>query len=582
MIYPPWNFLRYGSASVPLPAGGPLEAPLAERIAERVAQVRAHPNDAQAWGKLGETYDVHEIFPQAILCYERAQLLAPADPRWPYWLGIAQRVGDQKAALACFERTIGLSPDLAAAHFYAAHGYLALERPDDARREFERALALEPEAPAALIGMAKLALSRDDGKTALEFLARAGQQPQSTSEARWLSAAAWRALGDETKAQSFSAPNEAPPAQETFPDKLRSQLFWDEGVTLAFARQRSDAYLARGENDRALQELQLYVDKAPKSADALVLLADAYSRVGKPDEALARYQAACTLDPTQASALSQWGLALARKGRTAEALAKLRQALDLEPSSVEFKSNIAILLCSSQEKNDREEGLRLLGEAAEARPEDVSLRLNLAQALRANGRNEEALAAFLRVLALAPDDARMRFEYGVLCATTGHLEDAAQAFARVVELSPSKSAARINLARALTQLGRHQAALAALRSFQEFAPHNVEARSGLAWMLCTSPDDGSRAGPEALALAKELTSETEAKNPEMLVILSAAQAEVGDFESAVKSIEQALELLKPKPPDPVYDPAQVGIIDRALEMDKAFKAGKPYRSGGPQ
>lgn len=582
LLYQPWKLLRYGSATPPLPASSDLEEPLSERIQARLAAVREHPYDATAWGQLGEAYDVHQIFPQAIVCYERAQLLAPNEPRWPYWLGIGQRVGNQGAALACFERTIALAPDWAAAHFYAGHGYLSSERLDDAVREFERALALEPEAPAALIGLAKVALSRNDANKALEYLERANHETQRTKESRWLMAAAWRALGDETKAQSYSALNQPPPAQEPFPDKLRAKLLHDEGVTLIFARQRADAYFANGEKDRAIAELQTYVERLPKSAPALAALADLYMRAGKPEDAIARYQAACTLDATLAAAFSQWGAALARTGKVAEGTAKLRQALALEPTKVEFKSDLGAVLCASAQKEEREEGLRLLGEAAQARPEDPALRLNFAQALRANGRLDEAVAAFQRALDLAPNDVRMRFEFGMLCATSGHMEESAAAFARVLELDQSQMSARLNYIRALGELGRYKEALAALRTARELNPKSVEIRAQIAWILSTSPDDATRSATEGLALAQELAKETENQNPEMLVILAAAEAESGQVEGATLTLEGALELLKPKAPEPVSNPAHVAIIDRALAMRKAFKAGKPYRMAVPQ
>ncbi len=581
LLYRPWNLLRYGSATPPLPASSELEAPLSERIQTRIAAVREHPYDATAWGQLGETYDVHQIFPQAIVCYERAQLLAPEEARWPYWLGIGQRVGNQSAALACFERTIALAPDWAAAHFYAGHGYLSSERLDDAVREFERALQLEPEAPAALIGLAKVALSRNDPKQALEYLERANHATQRTQESRWLMAAAWRALGDEAKAQTYSDATQ-PPSQEPFPDKLRAELLRDEGVTLIFARQRADAYFANGEKDRAIAELQSYVEKVPKSAPALVALGDLYMRAGKPEDAIARYQAACTLDGTLAAAFSQWGSALARTGKVPEGAAKLRQALALEPSKVEYKSDLGAVLCGSAQKEEREEGLRLLGEVAQARPEDPSLRLNFAQALRANGRPDEAVAAFQRALDLAPNDVRMRFEFGMLCATSGHMEEAAAAFGRVVELDQSQMSARLNHIRALNELGRYKQALAALRTARELDPKSVEIRAQIAWILSTSPDDATRSAAEGLALAQELARESENKNPEMLVILAAAEAESGDLEGASVTLDGALELLKPKAPEPVSNPAQVAIIDRALAMRKAFKAGKPFRMAAPQ
>ncbi len=577
-LYKPWNFLRYGRQDPPLPTTGELQAPLSERILERVAAVRASPYDATAWGKLGETYDVHEMFPQAIECYERAQLLAPKESRWPYWLGIAQRIGNQAAALAQFERAVALEPTLAAAHFYAGHGYLSSERVEDAAAAFKRALEHEPTAPAAWIGLAKVAMSKDDPAGALECLENAERNHPTTREARWLMAGAWRARGDEKRASEFAGPSDPLPAQEPFPDKLRSKLLWDEGVTLYYARQRADSLLGRGETDAALAQLQSYLDRAPRSVDGLIALADLYARLNQHDEAISRYQAACTLDPTRGAALSQWGALLAKTGKAAEGTAKLRQALELEPSRVEFQSNLGSILCSSSSASDREEGLRLVSAALGTSPDDPRLRVNYAQALRVNGRAEESIPAFQSAIELAREDPRLQFEYGVVCASAGKLDLAAGAFARVLELDPTQFSARMNLVRVLTESGRHPEALVALRTARESAPNNLEVRGQLAWLLATSPDAGVRSGAEALALAKELTSEDPLATAEFMVIRAAAEAESGDLDAAKVTLEGALRSLQPKNSESISNPVVIAIIDRALACRKAFGAGQAYRN----
>ncbi len=581
-IYKPLNFLRYGSAEPPLPgAGANLEAPLAARIQERVVLVRSKPYDGEVWGMLGETYDVHELFPQAVTCFERAQVLAPNEVRWPYFLGLVQRIGDQKRALACFERAIALAPDMASAHFFAGHGYLQSERFDDAKREFTRALELEHDVPATLIGLAKVALSKNDPTAALEFLERAKQQNPSTKEADWLMAAAWRALGDETKAGQFAAPGEAPPAQESFPDRLRAQEQSQEGVTLSFARTRAGLLIERGAPEAAVKEITRYLDLAPTSAPALIALGDVYMKIGKPEEAIPRFQAALTIDPTKSEALMGWGAALVRSGKREEALAKLRQALALDSSNLEVKLNLAAALAESSSKAEREESLALMIEVSQARPLDLSSWVNLAQAQGANGHADEAIAAFQRALKLSPDDVGLRHQFGVLCARVGNIDKAAEAFAAVVQAEPAVIEARLNLIHALTELKRHPEAIAALRSAHELAPKNIQWRAQLAWLLATSPEDAARSGEEALSLARELSEATEGKNPEFLVILAAAQAESGDIPAATKSVDAALEMMKPKGADPQAEEKFTEIIGRALGCRDAFKEGKPYRIDVP-
>jgi tetratricopeptide (TPR) repeat protein len=328
-----------------------------------------------------------------------------------------------------------------------------------------------------------------------------------------------------------------------------------------------------------VKEIQAYLDQAPTSAAALSALGDVYMRIERPEEALTRYQAALTADPTRAATLASLGSALGRTGNPEEGVAKVRQALALEPENLDFKAALAGLLVGKPDAAEREECLRLIREISAARPEDGIAWINLAQAESASGNAEAALTAFQRALVLAPDDPGVRHEYGGLCARLRRMPEAAEAFAAVVRLAPERMEARSNLIRALTELGRDREAGAALRSALEVAPKSIQLRAQLAWLLATSPDDAARSGAESFELASALVSESAGKNPEMLVIEAAARAEMADFPSATKSIEAALELLKPKPGEVVADAMLAGIVEKALGCRKAFQEGKAFRAG---
>jgi tetratricopeptide (TPR) repeat protein len=576
LIYKPWERLRYGHVEPPLPVLEGQELPLQRRIQERVEQVRAKPYDAAVWGKLGETYDVHELFAEADVCYARAATLGPDEVRWPYLRGVLLSIGDQQAAIAAFERALALQPNLAAAHYQLGKLFLAGARLEEAQRSFSRALELEPRAVAAQIGLANVALAQSDAKRALELLELAEKIKPGSAEVRRIQAAAWRVLGDEDKAQILTAQAGASPAPEPFPDPLRAESILAEGVTLKFARARAENWLARGDPKQAVAELNAYLEQNPKFAPALVSLADLYMKTDQVEDALPRYQAAATLDPTNSAALVQWGIALTRTGRSDLGIEKLRQALALEPTRAEFRANLGAMLCGSEDAELRTEGLSLLAEVAKQLPDDASMQLNFAQALRSNERHEEALAAFERALLLAPGNARARFEYGLLCAQMGRFDNAVDAFERVIELEPTRMTAHDNLIWTLTRMGSYRDAIEALRIAQPLAPKNYTLRGQLAWLLATCPDDGVRSGAESLAITRELVEITQAKNPEFLVMLGAAQAETGEFKAAIASVDQALELMKPKE-DVVSDPALVGIIQRALACKRAFEAGQGYR-----
>jgi phosphatidylglycerol:prolipoprotein diacylglycerol transferase len=73
-------------------------------------------------------------------------------------------------------------------------------------------------------------------------------------------------------------------------------------------------------------------------------------------------------------------------------------------------------------------------------------------------------------------------------------------------------------------------------------PQSAIAFNRLAWIQATCPQASVRDAAGALANAKQACALTSTRNPEYLATLSAAEAEGGDFKSAVETQQQALRL----------------------------------------
>ena len=89
--------------------------------------------------------------------------------------------------------------------------------------------------------------------------------------------------------------------------------------------------------------------------------------------------------------------------------------------------------------------------------------------------------------------------------------------------------------------------------------------NNFAWVLATSTVDKLRNGQRALELATEACRLTDYKQAHILSTLAAAYAETGDFESAKKWSEKAVE---------IGDEEHREALRKELE---SYRAGKPWR-----
>lgn len=97
-----------------------------------------------------------------------------------------------------------------------------------------------------------------------------------------------------------------------------------------------------------------------------------------------------------------------------------------------------------------------------------------------------------------------------------------------------------------------------------------EAQNNLAWILATHPNDKLRDGKEAVRLALAAVQQRRGNAISMLATLSAAYAEYGQFQQAIKVAENAQELALDQ-----------GYEDLAGELEKRiakFKEGTPHRA----
>jgi len=113
-----------------------------------------------------------------------------------------------------------------------------------------------------------------------------------------------------------------------------------------------------------------------------------------------------------------------------------------------------------------------------------------------------------------------------------------------MEINPQFAPALFEIAAINVKSGNIPDALLRYRQGLKIRPDNLKAANNLAWLLATSHDVKARRPEEALIMANKIVSATKEKNPDALDTLAAAQAALGNFESAIKTINKALLLIK--------------------------------------
>jgi len=274
---------------------------------------------------------------------------------------------------------------------------------------------------------------------------------------------------------------------------------------------------------------------------ALSLAAGAsYFEIGHWRDSFSLFDRALAVEPRNAIVLYSRGVARASEGQASEAMADFRAALDLHPRYAEAHANLGYLLLQA---GDYDAAVAALQVSLEIQPRAVKPLLNLGNALRTQGDEAGALALFERAVAVAPDSPIAADAHYWLGAT---LEAAApptarQHYRRAIALDPRHHWSHLRLA--LLDEGRGQDALAFARYelVLELDADNALALQRLAWLVATNSQ--LDAGHDAVVLAQRSLAAMGKGRTGALYVLAAAQASVGRFADAARSIQSALAAL---------------------------------------
>ena len=148
------------------------------------------------------------------------------------------------------------------------------------------------------------------------------------------------------------------------------------------------------------------------------------------------------------------------------------------------------------------DALEALRVAAELLPNDNDVFNNLAIALTAAGRYEDAILRCKQALKIKPDDARAFNNLGIAQSALGMLDAAVTSYREALRINPNYDKAHNNLGLALREIGRGEEAEQSYRRALEINPNYVVALVGAAY-ICVEKgelEEAAALGRKALSI----------------------------------------------------------------------------------
>lgn len=334
---------------------------------------------------------------------------------------IALQCGQVQPALALIKNAIAYQPSVAAYHANLAEAYRAAGEMSHAIASAQLALRLQPVYPDVAVNLGSLYMNQGRVGEAAELFRRAVEQKPDFAVAHNNLGNALRLLGDiEQAVVHFRRAL-----------KLQPQMGFVHGNL-------GQLLLECGRPDEALQHCQEAVRLQPNSGPAFNNLGNVLRHLGRLAEAKASYSEALRLMPNLAMSYHNLGEIEQEQGRGPEAHQWFLQALQLEPNSPQFHTSLAN---SFRTRNELAEAETHLQEALRHVPNFAEALLALGQLRADQGRLEEALAEFEKILQAKIITPRLQFQLGDALLELNQKERALECYRGVLRQIPRFSPA---------------------------------------------------------------------------------------------------------------------------------------------
>ena len=323
-------------------------------------------------------------------------------------------------ALARFEQALEASPGNPESIEAVGRALLSLDRLEEAEASFLNALTLDPDWSAPSIGLAMVAMRREEPFKVVHHLERAieadPEHPDTYVE-----------LG-----RYYGLVREPGLARDTFGRWLRNHPE-DTDMLINAGLVAFDA----ADYAQALEFFEKALDNATddeQGSGARTFRANTLDMLGRYPEAVAAYEEVIEETPEWWEAHANLGICHARNEHFEEAERAFRRGLEDCPGSPEIRDELAAHLLGEQKNLD--EALKLSEEAVALGRDEVRHLYTLGEVRLALGDEAGAEDAYRAVLALDPEDPSAHLELGLIHERRGGATEAEEHFIESLKSDP--------------------------------------------------------------------------------------------------------------------------------------------------
>ena len=324
-------------------------------------------------------------------------------------------------ALSRFEQALAAAPENPEVIEAVGRALLNLDRLEEAEASFLDALELDPEWVAPRMGLALVALRRDEPFKIVHHLERAIEADPEYPDA-------YVELG-----RYYGSMAEPALAKATF-ERWTARHPEDADMLINAGLTAFDA----ADFAQALEFFEKAVEVASgeeQKSGARTFRANTLDMLGRYEEAVEAYEEVIAETPEWWEAHANLGICHARNGRPERSEAAFRRGLEDCPGSPEIRDELAAHLLA--ERKDLREALRLSEEAVALGRDEIRHLYTLGEIKLSLGDESGATEAYQAMLALDPENPEAHLEIGLLHEVRGEVREAEEHFVESLKIDPA-------------------------------------------------------------------------------------------------------------------------------------------------